>query len=223
MREVDTQAVYRAFFSAVRFFYENGPRLVVVSVLWFLCSLPVVTVGPATLAAYAAIGSLREGYRIDRAHVVSTLKRHGVSALLLSGVPLVFAAIAALYVRQYLTTRSIAALALGVVTTYAAAYAALVIVPTFVGLATGDDLEPALRTAIRWTGRNATAATMMGLGTVVVFVVTGLLTVAFVVVFAGVAFSFHLETLLEPVDDAPDDEGWSGYESGSGSGSESGG
>ena len=198
MREVDTQAVYRSFFSATSFFYENGPRLVVVSVLWFLCSLPVITIGPATLAAYAAIASLREGHRIDRGHVVTTVKRHGVSAMLLTGVPLAFTGVAALYVRQYLLTRSTVALVLGIVTTYAAAYAALVLVPTFVGLATGVDLEPALKTAVRWTGRNALSAVMLGMGTFVLFVVTALLTIAFVVVFAGIAFSFHLETLLEP-------------------------
>jgi hypothetical protein len=213
MREVDTRTVYRSLFAATRFFYENGPRLVVVSVLWFVCSLPVVTVGPATLAAYAAIASLRdpEVHTLDRAHVAATLRRHGVSAALLSGVPLAFAVVAALYVERYLAARSTVALVLGVVTAYAALYAALLLVPTFAGLATGDDVAPALRTAVRWTGRNALAAVMMGMGTVLLFVVTGLLTVAFVVVFAGVTFSFHLETLLDPPEEAPDDA-WTPYE-----------
>lgn len=212
MREVDTTAVYRAFVSAVRFFYEHGPRLVVVSVLWFLCSLPVLTVGPATLAAYTAVESLRVGHQIDRGRIAATVKRHGVSAGLLAGVPVVFAAVAALYVQQYLATRATLALALGVVTTYAASYAALVLVPTFAGLAGGDDLEPSVRTAVRWTGRNPTAAVMVGMGTLLLAAVTGLLTVAFVVVFAGLAASFHLETLLgPPPKNEPADESWSPY------------
>lgn len=212
MRKVDTQAVYRSFLDAVKFFYEHGPRLVAVSVLWFLCSLPIVTVGPATLAAYAAIVSLRENHRFDREHVVATVKRHSVSAALLSGVPLAFTAVAALYIRQYLASQSILALTLGVVTTYAAGYAALILVPAFAGLATGTDLESAVKTAIRWTGQNAMGAVMMGMGTVVMFVVTGLLTVAFVVVFAGIAFSFHLETVLDPPEqDEAESTEWTGY------------
>ena len=211
MREVDTQAVYRSFFSGVAFFYENGPRLVVLSVLWFLCSLPVVTIGPATLAAYTVIASLREDHRIDRDRVARTIKRHGLSAALLTGVPLAFGVIAALYAQRYIATRSVVALALGVVASYAAGYVALVLIPTFAGLATGDELEPALRTAVRWTGQNAMAAVMMGMGTILLFAVTGLLTIAFVVVFAGVTFSFHLETLLEtPEEDDEEDKpaGW---------------
>ena len=202
----------RAFVAGVRFFYDHGPRLVVVSVLWFLCSLPVVTVGPATLAAYAAVASLREGHRIDRETTVATVKRHGISAMLLSGVPLTFAGLALLYARQYLATRSTAALALGVVTTYAAAYAALVLVPTFAGLATGDDLEPAVRAAVRWTGQNAVGAATVAMGTLLLFVVTGVLTVAFVLTFAGVAVAFHFETLLGPPPKyEPAEDDWSPY------------
>ena len=198
MRDVDTRTVFRAFISAVRFFYNHGPRLIAVSVLWFLCSLPMFTVGPATLGAYAAVASLREGYRIDRGHVVATVKRHGVSAVLLSGVPLAFAGVATLYVQQYLVAGSTTMLVLGVITTYATVYGALVLIPTFGGLATGDDLEPAVRTGIQWTGRNPIGSVMVAMGTVILFVVTGLLTIAFVILFGGIAFSFHLETLLGP-------------------------
>ncbi|QLC34814.1 DUF624 domain-containing protein (plasmid) [Halarchaeum sp. CBA1220] len=205
MRSVDTKTVYRSFFDAVGFFYENGPRLILVSLLWFLCSLPVVTLGPATLAAYAAIQSLREGYSIDRSHVRATLRRHGLSAVLLTGVPAVFLGISVLYARQYVVSRSALTLALAVVTTYVAAYTWLLLVPTFVGLATGGDLEPELRSAVRWTGQNAVSAVMVAMGTLLVAIVTGLLTVAFALVFAGIAFSFHLEVLLGPVTEQPED------------------
>lgn len=198
MRDVDTRAVYRAFVAGVRFFYDHGPQLVAVSVFWFFCSLPLVTVGPATLAAYAAVVSLREGYQIDRRRVAATVKRHGVTAALFSGVPLAFTGVAALYVRQYLATRSTAALVLGVITTYVAVYTALILVPTFTRLTTGDDLEPAVRAAVRWTGRNAVGAVMVAMGTFLLFVVTGVLTIGFVLVFGGTVVAFHLETLLGP-------------------------
>ncbi|ELZ28477.1 hypothetical protein C474_15254 [Halogeometricum pallidum JCM 14848] len=214
MRDADTKTVYRSFVSAVRFFYEHGPRLVAISALWFLCSVPLVTVGPATLGAYAAVTSLREGYTFDRERVAATLKRHGLSATLLSGVPLAFAAIAGLYARRYLLERSTVALVLGVITTYAAAYTALVLIPTFAGLAAGEDLEPAVRAGIRWTGRNALGAVMIGMGTIVLFAVTGALTIAFVVVFGGMVAAFHLEALLgpPPKSEAAEDH-WSPYES----------
>lgn len=213
MRDADTRTVYRSFVSAVRFFYEHGPRLVAVSTVWFLCSLPLVTVGPATLGAYAAVASLREGYTFDRGRIVATLKRHGLSAALLSGVPLAFAAVAGLYVRRYLFARSTVPLVLGVVTTYAAAYAALVLIPTFAGLVAGEDLEPAVRAGIRWTGRNAVGVVAIGMGTVVLFAVTGALTVAFVVVFGGLVAAFHLECLFgRPPKERAAEDSWSPYE-----------
>ncbi|MFC6823579.1 hypothetical protein [Halopelagius fulvigenes] len=182
------------------------------SVLWFLCSLPVITLGPATLAAYAAIATLREGYSIDRTHVVATVKRHGVSAVLLTGVPLVFLIISILYTRQYFVADSTLTLALGVVTAYAAGYTGLLLIPAFIAIATGDSLETAIRGSVRWTGQNAISAVMMAMGTFLVAVVTGLLTIAFVLVFAGIAFSFHLETVLgPPTDDPTEIEGWSPY------------
>ncbi|ESP89360.1 hypothetical protein [Candidatus Halobonum tyrrellensis] len=212
-RDVDTRAVYRSFVSAVRFFYDHGPRLVLVSVAWFCCSLPVVTVGPSTLGAYAAVASLREGHTVDRGRVVATVRRHGLSAALLSGVPLAFAAVAALYARRYLLVGSTVALVLGVLATYAAVYAALVLVPTFAALADGEELEPAVRAAVRWTGRNAVGAVMVGMGTFLLFVVTGALTIGFVVVFGGLVAAFHLETLRGPPPKyEAADEGWSPYE-----------
>ncbi|WP_435102274.1 hypothetical protein [Halarchaeum sp. P4] len=212
MRSVDTKAVYKSFFGAARFFYENGPRFIAVSALWFVCSLPVITIGPATLGAYAAIASLREQYSFDRGHVVTTLKRHGVSSVLLAALPVVFLTLSVLYTRQYFVSSSAFTLALGVVTAYAAAYTWLLSIPTFVGLATGNDLESSVRQAVRWTGQNALSATMMGLGTVLIAVVAGLMTIGFVLVFGGIAFAFHLETLLGPPQrETAADDSWSPY------------
>lgn len=198
MRDADSKSVYRSFIAATRFFYEYGPRMVLLSIAWFVCSLPLVTVGPATLGAYAAVTSVRETYKFDRAHVASVLKRHGVSAFLLSGVPLVLAVTSVLYVLEYFANQSTFLLALSVGSAYAAAYLGLVLVPTFVGLATGGDLESSVRAGFRWTSANAVGAVTLGMATLVAAVVTGLLTIAFVFVFAGFAAAFHVHVLLEP-------------------------
>lgn len=198
MRDADSKSVYRSFIAATRFFYEYGPRMVLLSVVWFVCSLPLVTVGPATLAAYAAVASLRETYTFDREQILSVLKRHGVSAMLLSGVPLVLAVTSALYVLEYFASPSTSLLALSVGSAYAAVYAALVLVPTFVSLATGGDLESSVRSGFRWTSANAVGAVTLAMATFVAFLVTGLLTIAFALVFAGFATAFHVHVLLEP-------------------------
>lgn len=198
MRDADSKSVYRSFFAATRFFYEYGPRMVLLSVAWFVCSLPLITVGPATLAAYAAVASLRETYKFDRERVLSVLKRHGLSALLLSGVPFVLAAVSVLYALEYFATPSTLLLVLSVGSAYAAAYAGLVLVPTFVSLATGEDLESSVRAGFRWTSANAVGAVTLAMATVVVFLVSGLLTIAFALVFAGFAAAFHVHVLLEP-------------------------
>ena len=177
---------------------ENGPRMVLLSVAWFVCSLPLITIGPATFAAYAAVASLRETYAFDRGRILTVLKRHGVSAVLRSGVPLLLAAISVLYALEYFAARSTFLLVLSVGSAHAAAYATPVLVPTFVDTATGGELESSIRAGFRWTSVNAIGAVTLAMATLVAFLVTGLLTVAFVVVFAGLAAAFHVHVLLEP-------------------------
>ncbi|WP_424004738.1 hypothetical protein ACOZ4I_08505 [Haloarcula salina] len=199
MQNATSFTVYRSLFAAVRFFYENGPRMVGLSVVWFLCSLPVVTIGPSTLGAYGAILSLREEQAFDYDRIRTLLGRHGLSSVLLTGLPVLLAATGALYVRRYFATESTVALVLAVVTLYAAAYAALVLIPTFVELANGAPLEQSIRSGIRWTSANAVGAIAMAMATLMLFVLAGALTVAFVLVFAGIAFSLHLDVLAPTV------------------------
>ena len=188
MKDADSYTVYRSLFAAVRFFYDNGPRLVGLSVAWVLCSLPVVTIGPSTLGAYGAIISLRDDHSIQYDRVRDLLRRHGLSSVLLTGT-------GALYVRRYFATRSTVALGLAIVTLYAAAYVALVLIPTFVELARGAALDQSVRAGVRWTASNAVGAVAMAMATLLLAVVAGALTVAFALVFAGIAFSLHIEVL----------------------------
>jgi len=195
MKDADSYTVYRSLFAAVRFFYDNGPRLVGLSVAWVLCSLPVVTIGPSTLGAYGAIISLRDDHSIQYDRVRDLLRRHGLSSVLLTGLPVLLAGTGALYVRRYFATRSTVALGLAIVTLYAAAYVALVLIPTFVELARGAALDQSVRAGVRWTASNAVGAVAMAMATLLLAVVAGALTVAFALVFAGIAFSLHIEVL----------------------------
>jgi len=213
MRSANSKTVYRSFFAGVRTFYESGPRFVLLSVVWFICSLPLVTIGPATLGAYAAVLSLRESYSFDLQFVVTVLKQHGISALLLTGVPLTFATIATLYGLEYVAEQSTFLLALVVGSAYAAIYTGLVLVPTFIGLANGEQLEPAVRNGFRWTASNAIGAVTMAMATLIAAAITGLLTIAFVLVFGGFAFAFHVHVVLEAPVEAEEDDGLGLYPS----------
>jgi len=153
--------------------------------------------GPATLAAYAA-ASLHETYTFDRGRILAVLKRRGVSAVLLSGVPLLLAAVSALYASEYFAARSTFLIVLSIGSAHAAAHATLVLVPTFVDTATGGELESSIRAGFRRTSANAIGAVTLAMATLVAFLVTGLLTVAFVLVFAGLAAAFRVHVLFEP-------------------------
>ena len=120
----------------MRFVYEHSVTLVAVSVAWFVASLPLVTVGPATLGAYAAIRSLRETGALDRGHVVGVLRRNGVHAALLSFLPVTFFVAAGLYVRGG-TPRTGFETVIAVVGVYVGAYLVVALIPTFVAMAAG--------------------------------------------------------------------------------------
>lgn len=192
----DRQSFRRAVAGVPRFCYRNGLALVVVSVCWFLASVPLVTIGPATLAAYAAIQDLRsDRNRIDRGRVWRTLRRNGAASAAFSGVPVAFGAVALVYGVTALERGSILGEAIALVAGYAALYLALALIPTFDGLARGDDPVAAFRFGLTWLARHPTPALTMGLVTVVVLALTALLTIGFVLLFAGVAFSVQLAIL----------------------------
>jgi len=183
-----------------RFVWDHLPSIVVVSVAWFLASLPVVTLGPATVGAYRAVLSLRAGDGLDRDAVRATVRSQFVHAALLGLFPLVLVGISVHYALAYLTTGAVVAGALAVAGTYVALYAMLVLVPTFVGLARGEDVTRALWDGYRWTARNAVETMVLGTVTVALLAITSLGTVAAVLLFAGVACAFHVE-FLTGIDD----------------------
>lgn len=183
--------------STGRFVWTNLVSVIVISLGWFLASLPIVTVGPATVGAYRAVLSLREDDidGIDRDAVRTTVREQFVHATLIGLVPFVILAIAATYAYAYLTTGTLASGLLALVGVYAAVYLWLVSVPTFVGLAEGEPVADAVTAGYRWTARHAVGAVALGVVTAALFVVSSLLTIAVALLFAGVAFAFHVEFL----------------------------
>lgn len=190
--EPDIERFRTALSETGRFVYRHITALVGVSVVWFLASVPLVTVGPVTLGAYAAIRSLRESGRIDRGVLVERLRTNGVHATLLSALPLIPALAAGLYADSYLGSRSTASAALAVVCAYAALYAVLLLVPTFVSLSGGTEVVEALREGQKQLTGHPTLALTTGLLTVAILVVTAASTVGFVLLFPALAFTLHL-------------------------------
>jgi len=179
--------------STGRLVWETLPSIVVVSVAWFVASLPVVTVGPATVGAYRAVLALRAGDGLDVAAIRRTVRRQFVHATLLGLFPVVVGLVAANYALAYLATGDLVAGALALGGLYFVPYATLVLVPTFVRLASGADVATALWDGYRFTARHVVGTIVLGTVTVALLALSSLLTVAVVLIFAGVACAFHVE------------------------------
>lgn len=182
------------------FLYGNSFWLVVVSVAWAVSSAFVVTVGPATLGAYVAIlGLLSDRNRVEFDRVRSVCRRQFLPATAFGLLPPLFFGLSGAY--AYSLTDGVTPLRVGgtLATFYVGLYLALVMVPTFVALARGRSGADALRAGVSWVAAKPTLAMLTGMVTLAVFVVTALLTVGFLLMFAGVAFSFQVRVVGEDV------------------------
>lgn len=189
----DREALRRALAATPRFVYGNAFQLVVVSVAWVIASLPLVTIGPATLAAYVAILGLKSDVnRIDRGQIVRILRSSGLSAALFAGVPVILGLASVSSVLTFVTSPSLVIEVAALLACYGAVYIALALIPTFVFLAEGDDDLIAFKQGIAWTAAHPTLTLVTGLLTICLFSLTVLLTIAFVLLFAGVTFSVQI-------------------------------
>lgn len=185
----------------LRFVYRHSATLIAVSVAWFIASIPLVTIGPATLGAYAAIRSIRETGRLDGGAVVSAVRTNGVHAALLSALPVAFAAPGVLSLRAG-TAMEGPNPVIAVVGLYVAGYLVVALIPTFVAMSDGEAPTAALKQAYLWTAGDPTAALSLALVTAIVFAVTAVLTIGFVLLFAAVAFTYHIEYLADDLEAA---------------------
>ena len=167
-QEIDP--LYASLRSTAGFAWRHLDAVVVVSVAWLLCSLPVVTAGPATLGGYRAIVSLRENGSIDRRAVSTTVRERFVHAVALGLFPVVLAAIALIYGLTFLETGAVTAAVLTVVTAVVTGYGWLVSVAAFAALADGEGPVVALQRGALWTARALHDGDALATGDLVVVV-----------------------------------------------------
>lgn len=196
--ESNRVAFQQALSGLPRFVYGNGLQLAMLSVAWTVCSLPLVTVGPATLAVYVAVQDLRSARNtINRSRISSILRQNGVASAVFSSIPVIFAIIAVLYGIQALKRGALIGEVIALIAGYISLYAVLVLIPTFNAMAAGVPPVSALRQGVRWVSSHPTAALTTALLTVIFFAVSVLFTIAFVLLFAGLTVSLHVAIVSE--------------------------
>lgn len=179
--------------------YRHAYTLVPISVVWFLASLPLITIGPATVGAYAAISDVLRDHEVDYGHVSSVLRKQSVAAFVLSLLPTTAGFATVLYVAEFVRTSAPLAGVMALVSFYAAVFLMLVMIPTFVVLADGVWVGTALKRGYLQTVGHATLSLATAVLTLVVLVVTLLTTIGFVLLFAAAAFTFHLALFDEDI------------------------
>ncbi|QLH78303.1 hypothetical protein HZS55_13735 [Halosimplex rubrum] len=200
MTESGPERFGRTLRTTARFVYRNGPQLVGLSVLWSLAVLPVVTLGPATLGFYAAVGSLdSDRNRVELRSALGTVRRRLVPAVAFGLAPLLFFALSASYLYAFLGSQSTFQFAAALATFYVGLYLGLVNVPAFVALSRGASAKTAIESGIGWTAANPTLTMLVGLCTLAILVVTLALTIAVVLVFPAAAFSFQVKAVGDDV------------------------
>lgn len=199
MTEYETDDAAPVHKRTLRFVYHHSATLVAVSVAWFVASLPLVTAGPATLGAYAAVRSLRETGQVDREYVRRALRTNGLHAALLSFLPVAFIGAGSLYLGGVATAGGFEPV-IAVTALYIGGYIAVALIPTFVSLADGNPPVAALKQAYVWTATDPASTVALALVTVGLVAVTALSTIGFVLLFPALAFSYHVERLATDLD-----------------------
>ncbi|XVH33094.1 DUF624 domain-containing protein (plasmid) [Haloferacaceae archaeon DSL9] len=194
-RDSGIDPMYATLERTVGFVWTHIVSIIGVSVGWFVASLPVVTIGPATVGAYRAVLSLREtgSDSVDWDAVGTTVRVQFVHATLIGLVPLILLTISGAYALSYLASGTLLAGLLSLGAAYAGLYAWLVSIPVLLGLAEGKSASDAMTEGYLWTARHAVGSVALGVVTAALFVATSLLTVAVALLFAGVAFTLHVE------------------------------
>ncbi|WP_435159086.1 hypothetical protein [Haladaptatus sp. DFWS20] len=180
----------------IRFVYQHSTTLIIMSIVWFFVSLPVITLGPATLGAYSVVRSLRETGTIDRTRTVAVVRTNGIHAMLLALVPLVFVATAALYLRTG-TPLGTLSMVVAAVCMYAGGYLGIALIPAFIAMADGESPLAATKRGYMWVASQPVSTVSLAVVTAILFVATALLTIGFVLLFPALAFSYHVEVLTD--------------------------
>ncbi|ADB63296.1 hypothetical protein Htur_4485 (plasmid) [Haloterrigena turkmenica DSM 5511] len=193
----DIRSVHHGLGVAFKSAYNHSGTMVLVSLLWVIASLPLITIGPATLAAYKAVLTLREEGEIDREAVVSTLSQHWHNSVLLSGVFVAFAAVTVGYATNYVLTGAVQSGTLAVVACYLTAHLSAVLVVAFVRLAEGNAVYDAVTGGYSWTATHPFDTVLLGFVSIGLFVLCAVLTVTVCLAFPFLLFTFHVAVVAE--------------------------
>ena len=188
----DIQSVHGAVGAAFRLAYHHSIATGVISALWVLASIPIVTIGPATLGAYTAVQSIYQDGTVNRSRVRGVLVRQWLHATLLGGVLVLLAGLTLAYIGQYLETGAFLAGLFGVLGLYLTMHLWAVLVVAFVALADGAEVYEAVTSGYWWTVRHPVDTALLGIVSASLFVGNLLLTIAVVLVFPFVLFAFHI-------------------------------
>lgn len=188
----EVETFRRSILETARFVYQQSLTLVFISIAWFLLSLPVFTIGVATLSAYAAIISIREKGTVDVDTVRETVRSQFVPALVLGWLPGLITVIWVANVSSYVRSGDAQSLLLSIAVLYFLVYTFLILVAIYIELVDGTELWPAFKQANLWVQQNPMLSILTAVLTLLVFVTTVLLTVAFVLLFPAIAFSLHV-------------------------------
>lgn len=177
------------------FVYRHSASLVVVSVCWFVSSLPIITSGLATLGAYSAIRSMRNSDRIEIREILQSLQRHGLNAVLMGIVPVIVCVFTVLYFYRYTVTGSMPYVILSIVGVYLLSFLSLVLLTTFARLVDGCAFAEAVKDSYMWLVHNPllSTTTVVASGTILLLGVVSV--VGLVIIVPAVLFSFHMEVI----------------------------
>lgn len=189
-----TERFHRSLRQTGVFVYRHSAALVVVSICWCISSLPLVTVGPATLGAYSAIHSLRNEDR-EMMAVLGSLRRHGVNAALLGFVPVIVCVVTILYFYRYLTTSSVQHVILAIVGVYLLSFLSLVVLTTFTRLADGSEFDEAIKDSYAWVVNEPLLSTLTVLVSGVILLVGVISVVGLFIIVPAILFGFHTEVI----------------------------
>lgn len=187
----DITVLRDGFVTTWRTLYRNSAELIAVSFCWFAASVPIITIGPATVWAYAVIGELVENDRFEPRQALGIARERFVGAVVFSTVPLSLTLGTGVFFWEFAQTGSDSAKVLAVGSAYGWIFAGLVLIPTYLALADGDTPIVALKRGYLWTSNHPTLALLIGFVTLAVLLATAALTVGFVLLFAGIAFTFQ--------------------------------
>lgn len=188
----DSSRVYHSVKDTARFVYTHSISLVGVSLLWFIGSLPVLTVGISTLGAYSALLSLRDSGSIERNTVYSSLKSHWVNVTLFSWVVIIIASTTALYFYRYVVNGGMLYAIFCILGIYLLIFTIVMGLTSFIFLEQNHRFSDAIRNSYLLLIANplfSVSCLLLGAGVLVIGVIS---IVGLVVIIPGLLFSFHI-------------------------------